>query len=111
MDGPAIKRRYLRKDLVLPIKFEWNGETRSCLSTTLGEGGIYAQTLLPPAVGAQIKVHFDLPDGHHVKVMGEVRHSLENSYGSLPAGFGIQFLDLSEADRQKIMALVNSDDL
>lgn len=110
MDEAAVKRRYLRRDIVTPVKFEWNGEMRSCLTTTLGEGGLYAQTLLPPPLGVIIKVEFELPDGHPVQVTGEVRHSLENTYGSLPAGFGVQFLDLAESDRQRIVALVDSEE-
>lgn len=109
MDSPAIKRRHLRKDIVTSIQFEWNGETRSCLTTTLGEGGLYAQTLIPPPLGAQIKVHFELPDGHKISVTSEVRHSLQNTYGSLPSGFGVQFLDLSESDRQRIISVVNAE--
>lgn len=108
MEHPSVKRRYLRKDLITSVTFDWNGEKRSCLTTTIGEGGLYAQTLLPPPVGAQIKLEFKLPDGKEIKVTGEVRHSLENTYGSLPAGFGVQFLDLSETDRQSIIEIVNS---
>src|SRR4051812_32258694 len=110
MDSPSIKRRYLRKDSVMPVRYEWNGEQRSCLTTTLGEGGLYAQTLLPPPVGTHIKVEFELPDGHLIQVTGEVRHSLENTYGSLPAGFGVQFLDLSESDRKRIIDLVETEE-
>ena len=111
MDQPSIKRRYLRKDYVTSVDFNWKGETRSCLTTTLGEGGLYAQTLIPPPVGAQIAMQFQLPSGDLISVRGEVRHSLENSYGSLPAGFGVQFLDLGERDRLKIVEFVNSDDI
>lgn len=111
MDQPSVKRRYLRKDYVTSVSFAWKGETRSCLSTTLGEGGLYAQTLIPPPVGSQIALKFQLPGGHEISVTGEVRHSLENSYGSLPAGFGAQFLDLGESDRLKIVDFVNSDDI
>jgi hypothetical protein len=110
MESPSIKRRYLRKDYVTPVSFEWGGETRSCLTTTLGEGGLYAQTLLPPPVGERIRIHFELPSGLKIAVTGEVRHSLENTYGSLPAGFGVQFLDLSESDRQSIIQMVNADE-
>jgi len=110
MEHPSIKRRYLRKDLSTSISFEWNGEKRSCLSTTVGEGGFYAQTLLPPPVGSRIQFEFVLPSGRAIKVTGEVRHSLENTYGSLPAGFGVQFLDLSESDRLALVELVNSDE-
>ena len=110
MDIPSIKRRYLRRDLSIPIKFTVDGETRSCLTTTLGEGGLYAQTLLPPPMAAHIKIHFELPENYPIEVTGEVRHSLEHSYGSLPAGFGVQFLDLKEADRQKIISLVEAED-
>ncbi|MDB5036929.1 MAG: hypothetical protein JWQ35_457 [Bacteriovoracaceae bacterium] len=110
MDSPTIKRRYLRRDIVVPVKFSWDGETRSCLTTTVGEGGLYAQTLLPPPHGVRLKMEFELPDGHPISVTGEVRHSLENTYGSLPAGFGVQFLDLAESDRLRIVAIVDSED-
>jgi len=110
MSQPQVKRRYLRKDVVVPIKFRWENEERSCLSTTIGEGGLYVQTLLPPPVGTRLSLSFDLPDQAPIEVTGEVRHSLENTYGSLPAGFGVQFLDLKEADRERIVAFVSSID-
>jgi len=110
MEAPSVKRRYLRKDIVTSVSFEWNGEVRSCLTTQVGEGGLYAQSLLPPPVGAQIKLQFELSDGRKIGVTGEVRHSLENTYGSLPAGFGVQFLDLPEVDRQAIIQMVQSED-
>jgi hypothetical protein len=96
--------------VVVPVKFLWDSEERSCLTTTLGEGGLYVQTLLPPPVGTRLEVEFELPAFGTVKVTGEVRHSLENTYGSLPAGFGVQFLDLTEADREKILDFVNLED-
>ncbi len=110
MDAPSIKRRYLRRDLSVPIRYVVDGETRSCLTTTVGEGGLYAQTLVPPPLGALVKIYFDLEPGYAVEVTGEVRHSLENSYGSLPSGFGVQFLDLKESDRQKIISLVDAEE-
>jgi hypothetical protein len=76
----------------------------------VGEGGLYAQTLLPPPHGVHLKLEFELFNGDKISVTGEVRHSLENTYGSLPAGFGVQFLDLSESDRQKIVAMVDAED-
>lgn len=111
MDGPTVKRRYLRKDIVVPVRFEWGGESRSCLTTTLGEGGLYVQTLLPPPVGSRVSLEFELGVLGKVQVIGEVRHSLENTYGSLPAGFGVQFLDLKEADRQRILSFVEAEEI
>jgi hypothetical protein len=109
MDSPNIKRRYLRRDVTLPIKFELDGESRSCLTTTIGEGGMYLQSLLPPPVGTRLSLEFELLEGQVIKVTGEVRHSLSNNYGSLPAGFGVQFLDLTEKDRNLILDFVNSE--
>ncbi len=114
MDGPhsqipSVKRRYLRQDFVLPVRFEWQGELRSCLTTTLGEGGLYIQTLLPPPIGSRILLEFELDSLGKIQVTGEVRHSLENTYGSLPAGFGVQFLDLKESDRQLILQFMSSE--
>lgn len=108
--SPTIKRRYLRKDVVVPVRFHWDGEDRSCLTTTLGEGGLYVQTLLPPPMGNRLEFEFDIPDEGLIRVTGEVRHSLDNTYGSLPAGFGVQFLDLAESDREKILKFVSIED-
>ncbi len=110
MEGSSIKRRYLRKDTVVPVKFEWDGEARSCLTTTLGEGGLYIQTLIPPPTGSIVKLEFELPNFGNIEVTGEVRHSLENTYGSLPAGFGVQFLDLKEQDRQMILKFMEEEE-
>ncbi len=95
----------------MPIRFELDGENRSCLTTTIGEGGMYLQSLLPPPMGARLNLEFELSPGHTIRVTAEVRHSLGNNYGSLPAGFGVQFLDLSENDRNLILDFVNSDSL
>jgi hypothetical protein len=70
---------------------------------------MYVQSLLPPKVGSRVSVWFELPQTEgRIEVTGEVRHSLENTYGSLPAGFGVQFLDLKESDRKKIVEFVDS---
>ncbi|TVQ80395.1 MAG: hypothetical protein EA369_02615 [Bradymonadales bacterium] len=108
VDRTQVKRRYLRKDISIPVRFFWDSEERSCLSTTVGEGGMYVQSLLPPAIGSRLKLRFELPELGEIEVTGEVRHSLQNNYGSLPAGFGVQFLDLKEQDRQKILSFVAS---
>ena len=90
------------------MSFDWEGEKRSCLTMTVGEGGLYVQSLLPPPMGERLEFEFEV-DSEVIRVTGEVRHSLENTYGSLPAGFGVQFLDLSEKDREKILDFVNSE--
>ena len=109
MDTTEVKRRYLRKDVGTGVQFILDGETRSCLSVSIGEGGLYAQSVIPPPLGSRMNLEFDLPTGLKIKVTGEVRHVLQNNYGSLPAGFGVQFLDLSEADRQAIVDWVESE--
>jgi hypothetical protein len=108
VEPTSIRRRYLRKDISVPISFVWEKEKRSCLAITLGEGGLYAETVIPLPLGARLELEFDLPTDVHVKVTGEVRHSLGHDYGTLPAGFGVQFLDLSEKDRKSIIDWVES---
>lgn len=71
---------------------------------------MYVQSLLPLPIGSRVLFELELSEQTIVKVHGEVRHSLENSYGSLPAGFGVQFLDLSETDREKIIHFVNTEE-
>jgi hypothetical protein len=107
-EAASIKRRYLRRDINTPLSFEFHEEKRSCLMTSLGEGGLYAETVLPLPLGTRLQIGFELPTGYRIVVTSEVKHSLAHNYSSLPPGFGVQFLDLSEKDREAIVDWVEA---
>lgn len=104
------QRRYFRRELETSVRFTFENEQRECLSTTIGAGGMYIQTLLPPPVGSKISVKFCLPnDPQPISAVAKVVHCLPYAAGDLPAGFGLQFLNISESDRLRITTYVETE--
>jgi uncharacterized protein (TIGR02266 family) len=64
-------------------------------------GGMFIETREPYAVGSRISLRFNLePEGPAVVATGVVTYRVEN------LGMGVQFVDMSPEDRQRIHAYV-----
>lgn len=69
----------------------------------ISEGGLFVSTheLLP--VGTAVLVSLELPGGHHLEVTGHVRWLRDpHDPMAVTSGMGVQFDDLSAADRTAI---------
>ncbi len=78
------------------VEYEGQGERTHKRLTDLSQNGVYIDTINPLPVGASITLQFTLPDDHVVHATGVVR------YHQPGAGMGIEFTDISPADRRRV---------
>jgi c-di-GMP-binding flagellar brake protein YcgR len=95
----ADKRRYPRAALATQI------ECQQCVSLAcsrnVSSGGMFVETAQPLPVDTRINVRFNLDDdGPVVTALAQV------TYQVVKLGMGIEFVDLSPADRKRIEAYV-----
>ncbi len=95
-------REKQRVALEVEIDLHTDSHFFSGLSGDVSEGGIFVQTYRPLAIGDEVALSFDLPDGR-VEAHGKVRWHRAHSDANDP-GFGIAFDALSEDDRAAIHA-------
>ncbi len=72
------------------------------LSRDVSPGGIFVETTQPLSVGVRMKLRFNLGDGGPV-----VEATAEVTYSVKDLGMGVQFIDISAADRKRILGYVS----
>jgi type IV pilus assembly protein PilZ len=79
--------------------------------TDLSAMGIFIRTAMPHPPGTRLNLHFAPPAGAALDIEGEVvwtnPHRPERS-DNLNPGMGVQFVDLTPAQRDQIMGLVRT---
>lgn len=86
--------------------FDWN-EPFDAQATEIGGGGLFLQTERPIAEGSLLTLRVKLPAGATFTVLGRVVRTVRGGWGRLrKPGLAIQFMDLSAADRQSVLAYV-----
>jgi uncharacterized protein (TIGR02266 family) len=84
------------------------GGTRRYLAHNLSRGGLFLTTMLPLDPGTLLTCSFGLPDGQPpVTVLARVAWVRGASVlRETPAGMGVRFLDLGQADLRRIERMV-----
>jgi uncharacterized protein (TIGR02266 family) len=72
----------------------------------LSVGGAFIRSDLLFEVGEELQLDFALPDGQQVRARGRVVRVARDSGDDVIPGMGIQFVALTDADRDAIRALV-----
>ncbi len=68
-------------------------------AANLSVGGAYFDKTIPEPVGKRVQLRFTLPDGAEVACQGEIVNAQDFA-------MGVKFVDLADADRVRIEALV-----
>jgi len=79
--------------------------------TDLSAMGIFIRTAMPHPTGTRINLHFAPPGSPELNVEGEVVWTNQNRAGQAESpnpGMGVQFLDLTPAQRDQVMSLVRT---
>ena len=81
----------------------WDGKSGNHFArvTDLSEGGCYVDTLGEAQVGEVIVFKLQLPNSEWLELTGEVAHQTP------PLGFGLKFVDLTDAQHEKLRALLD----
>lgn len=96
----AEKRRFPRAPLAVQIEHE--GGTVIGMSRDISVGGMFIETHRSTSVYSDLKLRFNLDDGGPI-----VKASVEVRYAIGKFGLGVQFVEISPADRNRIEAYVN----
>jgi uncharacterized protein (TIGR02266 family) len=91
------------RDATVRLKLADEEAVRQFYLRDISCGGVFVCTKRPPQVGTPLTVFICMPDGTEISLRGRVAHArADESDGAHPAGMGIQFLDLTDAERQGI---------
>lgn len=96
MSAAARKRLEKGPESLLRVRCESGGSGRVCRILDLNQRGAFIESFVPLTAGSRVNLHFRLPNGHDVSVEGLV------DYHQFKVGFGVEFLSLSNRDRDQI---------
>lgn len=101
MGAAEDKRRQRRIPVEIWIDVDADGELYFQRASNLSVGGAYFTQTFPLEVGRHVKLRFSLPgDERAVECQGEIVNAAD-------LGMGVQFVDLTDADRFRIEALID----
>jgi hypothetical protein len=100
MSDGQERRRDRRVPVELWIEAAAGDELYFHRAANLSVGGAYFDKTIPEPVGKLVQLRFTLPEGAEIACKGEI----VNAQGF---AMGVRFVDLVEADRLRIEALVN----
>jgi Tfp pilus assembly protein PilZ len=108
--GRSNLRRHVRSAVELPVTVAdaTNSVDAHIQFDTqdLSVGGAFVRSDLLFEVGEELSLTFGLPDGKQVKARGRVVRVARETGDEGVAGMGIELHDLSDADRDALLALV-----
>jgi len=95
--------RRSEKRLDVCLDAVWDGKSGNYIArvTDLSEGGCYIDTMGEATNGEILRLKLQLPDGAWLNLIGEVAHQ------SPPMGFGMKFVDLTEAQLEMLRSLIS----
>jgi uncharacterized protein (TIGR02266 family) len=102
--GVVAKRAHPRLGIQVPLEFQSVKQFQTARSLDVSSRGIFIRTTAPYPTGEDILVRFQLPGvAQHFKAVGRVTWSspVDTPQG-VPAGMGVSFLDLAEAEQRII---------
>ncbi len=112
MDGRrgADRRVHARYDTELSVDYASDENFLFSYITNISKMGIFIRTDDQPAKGTRLRMRFGLPDGETLKLEGEVVwvNRLRADGDNLNPGVGVRFLNLTPAQREKVVDLVRT---
>lgn len=97
-----MEERRAKPRLSVNLDAVWDRERagHAARITDLSEGGCYLDTVGEVLTGDIVAFRVLLPDGDWLYLEGEVRHHRQG------LGFGVQFVDLNDEQREKLLLLL-----
>jgi len=103
--APGARRTEERTSAKIRINFKSASDFFRAYIGNLGTGGLFIQTTQTVPAGAILNLEFNLPGSDHfIQVKGKVIwvRSKEESDERKPPGLGIQFVDMSSEDNERL---------
>lgn len=102
------KRAYPRAPLPSVVRYYHWDQPSDAKAVEIGGGGLFLQTENLVPEGTLVTLRVSLPAGRSFTVLGRVVRTVRGGWARLRrAGMGIQFLDLSAADRRAVLDYVS----
>lgn len=95
------RRTEKRWDVCLDAVWDGKSGNYNARVTDLSEGGCYVDSLGGAHVGEILDFKLQMPNGDWLELTGEVAHHTPS------LGFGMRFIDLTEAQRKMLLALID----
>jgi uncharacterized protein (TIGR02266 family) len=100
------RRRSLRAPVVVRIEYATVDALFSDFTRNVNEGGVFIETDCPAELDSVVHLRFRLPGTReNIKVAGRVAW-IEPGADGQPQGMGVEFENLTEADRERINGIV-----
>lgn len=119
MSAPSVQRahnrRHARREVELPVLVvdagaQGEGRVHADVrldASDLSQSGAFVRSSLLFEVGELLRLEISLPGGAPIQVGARVARVVRGgSAGESQSGMGVEFLDLSPADRARILALL-----
>jgi uncharacterized protein (TIGR02266 family) len=107
-DAEDDRRRARRAGVTVRIDYATVDEMFSEFTRDINEGGLFIETEKPHQPGTEVSMQFHLPGSNEVlSTIGRVVRVSSGDVGT-PPGMGIEFDELTAADRLKIDAIIRS---
>ena len=111
-EGPRHVRAYPRAPLAVKVKCRTSeGKRFDGLTGGIGGGGLFIESSLPLPVGSELTVEFTLPDRPLEMITAKCKVAWvrpKPDRFTLYPGMGVQFTDIPQAARDRVMDLVKS---
>jgi Tfp pilus assembly protein PilZ len=108
---PDSVLRKLRVSLIQRATLLWNGQEEPVFTMDVGLAGVFVERTSPLPLGETVTLSFVLP-GNAIPVSAACRVAWWHAphaplvSKSLPAGLGLEFVSISEADRARLRELL-----
>ena len=104
----AERRRSQRADLIVRVDYSTVDEMFSEFTRDINEGGLFIETEKPKSIGTEVTMRFNLPgSAAGIETIGRVVR-ISAGDDATPPGMGIEFDELTEADRARIDEIVRA---
>jgi Tfp pilus assembly protein PilZ len=99
--------RKMRIPLVQRARLTHRGVSEDVFTADIGLLGVFVERAMPLAAGEEVELHFALP-GNEIQIAARCRVAWFHAQGvhlqskALPPGVGLEFVQLSDADRDRL---------
>src|SRR5689334_16734201 len=103
LPSPRDQRTSFRFIRVIPVSFSTDefAEIRA-VARNISSGGMLIETPFPPALGTEVRIHFEIPDSQaSIMVRAEVKNHYAFNYADngeprVARGMGVRFIEFVE---------------
>jgi uncharacterized protein (TIGR02266 family) len=109
--GAEHRREYSRFSVDLDVTVGSDHNFYAGFAENLSAGGVFIATHNLKPVGSKIDLSINLPDGAHVRALGEVRWiRVFNEQSDTPPGMGVRFEDIEASAGDSIQSFLSRRD-